>query len=128
MIFEEMEMIMRAELESDVRRLEVHMTLCSIRIETAFYQNEDVTNESDSLNWLVRIINQLSPQYPEGLSSEENEIQFLRDAVIGREWLARRSPKLRLRITRSTDSCRHFVKVCNVPKNIFAKNHYCYPL
>ena len=77
---------MRMEFESDARLLQVHMTLLSLRIETAVSQNEDVANESDALNWLVKRINRLSPQCPEGFRSEENKIQFLRDPVIGREW------------------------------------------
>ena len=86
MSYAEIEKIMRAEFESDARRLEVHMTIRSLRIESAVSQNEDVTNDSESLNWLVMRINRLTPQFPEGFRSEENKMQFLRDAVIGREW------------------------------------------
>ena len=62
------------------------MTLRGLPIETAVSQNEDVTNESDALNWLVKRINRLSPQCPEGFRSEENKMQFIGDAVIRREW------------------------------------------
>lgn len=62
------------------------MTLRSLRTEIAVSHNEDATNESDSLNLLVKRINCLSPQFPEDFRSEENNIQFLWDAVIGSEW------------------------------------------
>lgn len=77
---------MRTEFESDARRLEVHLTLRGLRLERVISENEDVADSSEALNWLVRRINKLTPQCPEGFRSEDNKIQFLRDAVTGKDW------------------------------------------
>ena len=66
MSFAEIEKIMRAEFESDALRLGVHMTIRSLPIESAVSQKEDMTNDSESLNWLVKRINRLTPQCSEG--------------------------------------------------------------
>lgn len=85
MTFAQMEKVMRNEFESDARRLQVHMTLRGLSISRVMSDNDDVTDESEALNWLVKRINKLTPQCPEGFRSEDNKIQFLRDAVLGKE-------------------------------------------
>ena len=67
--FTEMEKVMRDELDSDARRLQVNMTLRGLRVERVMSENENVVDESDALNWPVKRINKLTPQCPEGLRS-----------------------------------------------------------
>ena len=86
MSFEEMGRVMRNEFESDARRLDVHMTRRVLSLEKTLPAIEEVLSDSERLNWLVKRINRLTPQCPEGFRSEENKIQFLRDAVIGKDW------------------------------------------
>ena len=84
--FTEMEKVMRDEFESDARRLHVNMALRGLKVERVMSENENVVDGSDALNWLVKCINNLKPQFPEGFRSQDNKIQFLRHADIGIEW------------------------------------------
>ena len=86
MTFDEMVLTMRNEFESDARRLQVHLTLRQLKIDKIIEQKEEVSDDSEALNWLVKFINKLTPQCPEGFKSEENKIQYLRDAVVARDW------------------------------------------
>ena len=66
-------MVMRTEFESDIKLLQVYMTLRGLRIERVFSENEDVINETDALNCIVKRINKLATQCTKGFGHEENK-------------------------------------------------------
>lgn len=73
-------------LEWDDRRLQVHLVLCGLNIDCFISDNEEVLDDSDALNWIVKHINKLTPQFPDALPSEENTMQFLLDVFIVKRW------------------------------------------
>lgn len=73
MSFEEMESVMRRVFESDTCRFEVLVTLRGFRLEKTLSDIE-VLNDLDDLNWLMKRINRLIPQCPEGVRSEKDEM------------------------------------------------------
>ena len=76
--FGETRMLVRTEFESDARRLQAHMTLRGLQIESFMPENDEVIDEPDALSWIIKRINKLYPQFPDVLRSEENKIHFLR--------------------------------------------------
>lgn len=67
MSFDEIENTMRPELERDARRLQIPTILGVSRVEASISQNEEVLNDSDGQNWLVKRINRFSPEMARGI-------------------------------------------------------------
>lgn len=83
--FNEIEDFMLAEYNSRSRQIQIRKKLESIQLKSIMAER-NIQTEQDALNEIIKLINTLVPQCPPAFRSDENKINFLRQAVVCEIW------------------------------------------